>query len=142
MATTTGRGRQQPARRGRPTKQSTTRARQSSTPAKQSTSTSQARQSTSPARQTTRTTGAQSRSATVNLPFVTAQFRAPEVHLPTRKDVTSAVDSARSYMPPRDQALFYGALTVGAALAVIEWPVALAIGVGTELVRRGSGSSG
>lgn len=76
--------------------------------------------------------------ATVELPFVTAQFHAPEVHVPGREDVTSAANAVRSQLPSRDHALFYGALGLSAAFAVIDWPVALAIGVGTALVSRGS----
>ena len=76
--------------------------------------------------------------ATVELPFVTAQFHAPDVHVPGREDLTSAANSVRSQLPSRDHALFYGALGLSAAFAVIDWPVALAIGVGTALVSRGS----
>ena len=90
----------------------------------------------------------------MNLPFVTANFHTPDVHLPSRQDVTSAASSAadtvRSQLPSPGQAAFYGALGLGAALSVIEWPVALAIGVGNALLQRemhghkhdGSSSSG
>lgn len=117
-----------------------------STRSSQSTQTTAARSSQS--RQSGQSTQARSSSsggkadraheATVELPFVTAQFHAPEVHVPGREDVTSAANAVRSQLPSRDHALFYGALGLSAAFAVIDWPVALAIGVGTALVSRGS----
>lgn len=111
--------------------------------------------------QSTTAKSAQSRSGsrssgssgtTVHLPFVTAQFHAPEMHVPGREEISSAANSAvtqagsavsavREQMPERDQALFYGALGGAAALSVIEWPVALAIGVGTALVSRSKSQS-
>lgn len=117
-----------------------------STRSSQSTQTTAARSSQS--RQSGQSTQARSsrsggkadraHEATVELPFVTAQFHAPEVHVPGREDVTSAANAVRSQLPSRDHALFYGALGLSAAFAVIDWPVALAIGVGTALVSRGS----
>lgn len=102
----------------------------------QSTRSSQSSQSARSSRSGGKTDGAH--EATVELPFVTAQFHAPEVRVPGREDVTSAANAVRSQLPSRDHALFYGALGLSAAFAVIDWPVALAIGVGTALVSRGS----
>jgi hypothetical protein len=81
------------------------------------------------------------RTATVNLPFVTAQFRAPDLHLPKPKaqEIGAALHTARSFLPPPRQALYYGGLALMAALEVVEWPVAAAIGVGTALAGRGGG---
>lgn len=111
----------------------TTAARSSqSTPSSQSGQSTQARSSRSGGK------ADRAHEATVELPFVTAQFHAPEVHVPGREDVTSAANAVRSQLPSRDHALFYGALGLSAAFAVIDWPVALAIGVGTALVSRGS----
>jgi hypothetical protein len=70
------------------------------------------------------------RTVTVGLPFVTAQFRAPRV------DVGSAVRVVRSSLPTPRRALYYGGLAALAAFSVIDWPVAAAIGVGTEIARR------
>lgn len=81
-------------------------------------------------------TGAR-RAATVNLPFVTAEFRAPEVHLPSRADVDSAVRRAGELLPSRTAAIYYGGLAATALVGIIEWPVAAAIGVGTALASRG-----
>lgn len=78
----------------------------------------------------------QEQRATVELPFVTAQFHKPDVQLPGWQQVNSAADSVRSQLPSRDQALFYGGLAAGAAFSLIEWPVAVAIGVGNALVTR------
>jgi hypothetical protein len=79
----------------------------------------------------------QQRTATLNLPFVTAQFRAPRLHMPGRGDMDSAARGARSLLPSPKAALYFGALAVTAAAGVIEWPVAAAIGVGTALASRG-----
>jgi hypothetical protein len=67
------------------------------------------------------------RTTTVKLPFVTAQFREPDV------DVGSVV---RSSLPTPRRALYYGGRASLAALSVIDWPVAAAIGIGTEIARR------
>lgn len=84
------------------------------------------------------------RSATVNLPFVTAQFRAPQVHMPHvptphlgRQELSAAAHTARSFLPPPKQALYFAGLAVLAAVEVIEWPVAAAIGIGTAVMGRG-----
>ena len=99
-----------------------------------------------------RSSASQSGGPTVRIPFVTAQFHAADVHVPGKQEITSAANSAvesagsavsavREQMPSREHAIFYGALGGAAALSVIEWPVALAIGVGTALVsRRKSGN--
>jgi hypothetical protein len=85
------------------------------------------------------------RTATVNLPFVTAQFRAPQLHMPHvhmpsppgRAEVAAAAQTARSFLPPPREAVYYGGLTLLAAFEVIEWPVAAAVGIGTALMARG-----
>ncbi|MHA6799756.1 hypothetical protein [Bounagaea algeriensis] len=71
---------------------------------------------------------------TVHLPFVTAEFHRPEMRLPDRQDFTSAAETVRAQLPSTKQTLFYGGLAAGTALSLIEWPVALAIGVGTAVV--------
>ena len=83
------------------------------------------------------------RTATVNLPFVKAQFRAPEMHLPQlraphigRAELSAAAHTGRSLLPPPRQALYYAGLAVLAAVEVIDWPVAAAIGVGTAVMGR------
>lgn len=89
---------------------------------------------------TAETTGAEAtgggRTATLNLPFVTAQFRMPDLHVPSRDELGSAARGARSALPSRSSVLFYGGLAVTAAVGAIEWPVAAAIGVGSALASR------
>jgi hypothetical protein len=80
------------------------------------------------------------RTATLNLPFVTAQFRAPELHAPSREDLGAAARGARSMLPSGKSLLFYGGLAATAVAGVIEWPVAAAIGVGTALANQGAAS--
>jgi hypothetical protein len=77
------------------------------------------------------------RSATVNLPFVTAQFRAPHLHMPGRADLDAAARGVQSVLPSPKSLLFFGGLAATAVAGVIEWPVAAAIGVGTALASRG-----
>ncbi|WP_229874086.1 hypothetical protein [Amycolatopsis deserti] len=83
----------------------------------------------------------------MDLPFVHAEFRAPDLHLPrvptprvpmpNRGELTSALDTVRSFLPPPRQLAYYGALGVLAAVELIEWPVAVAIGLGTAVAGRG-----
>ncbi|ONI82626.1 hypothetical protein ALI22I_42075 [Saccharothrix sp. ALI-22-I] len=78
----------------------------------------------------------------MNLPFVTAQFRAPELHMPhvhapSREDLGAVVRTAGSFLPAPRTVLYFGGLALMAALEVIEWPVAAAIGVGAALAPRG-----
>lgn len=87
------------------------------------------------------------RTATVNLPFVTAEFRAPDIHLPSlpvhapdRSDLTGAVSTVRSRLPSPVQTVYYAGLGVLGVLELIEWPVVLAIGVGTALAQQQGGS--
>lgn len=83
------------------------------------------------------------RTATVTLPFVTAEFRAPEIHLPSlpvrapdRDDLSGAVSAIRAHLPSPGQAAYYAGLGALGALQLIEWPVALAIGVGTVVAQH------
>lgn len=81
------------------------------------------------------------RTATVNLPFVTATFRRPDIHLPqirvpNRQQALSAAQAIQSYLPSPRQAAYFGGLAALAAFEVLEWPVALAIGAGTALMGR------
>lgn len=78
------------------------------------------------------------RSATLNLPFVTAQFRAPELRAPGRQDLGNVARGARSMLPSGKALLFYGGLAATAVAGVIEWPIAAAIGVGTALANQGA----
>jgi hypothetical protein len=84
------------------------------------------------------------RTATLNLPFVTAEFRRPDLHLPGRRDVGAAADAvaarARSLSPA--ELAYYAGLGVLAAVELIEWPVAVAVGAGTALARRSGGGGG
>jgi len=95
-------------------------------------------------KQSTRSAGKQgARTATVDLPFVTARFRAPALHLPhmhvpDRKEIGDAARTVRSHLPSTRETVYYGGLVLLAALELIEWPVAVAIAVGTAVTRRGN----
>ncbi|HEX2296984.1 MAG TPA: hypothetical protein VHH34_00450, partial [Pseudonocardiaceae bacterium] len=77
-------------------------------------------------------------TATVNLPFVTATFRRPDLQLPqvrvpSMQEVSSAAQAVQSYLPSGRKALYFGGLAAMTAFQIIEWPVALAIGAGAAL---------
>ncbi|WP_190813286.1 hypothetical protein [Saccharopolyspora pogona] len=79
----------------------------------------------------------------MKLPFVTAEFRRPEMHIPGQENVAGVVNTVRKNLPPPGQLAYYGVLGALAALSLIEWPVAAAIGVGTVVAQRASeGTSG
>lgn len=84
-------------------------------------------------------------TATVTLPFVTAEFRAPNMSLPAlrvpsppigRSELAAAAQTVRSFLPPPRTAAYYGGMAALAVFDVIDWPVAAAIGIGTALFRR------
>jgi hypothetical protein len=77
------------------------------------------------------------RTATLNLPFMTAQFRAPDLRGRRSGELGGAARGARSLLPSPKAVLYFGGLAAVAALEIIEWPVAVAIGVGTALASRG-----
>lgn len=92
----------------------------------------------------------QRRTATIELPFVTAEFRVPDLHLPSmpsipveaiRSDVSRGVSEIRALLPSPEQTVYFAALGVLGAVELIEWPVVLAIGVGVALVQRRSGGA-
>jgi hypothetical protein len=89
-----------------------------------------------------RGTASERRTATVNLPFVTAQFRRPEMHvprLPGRQEVGAAAGVAQSFLPPPERLVYYAGLGALAAFEVVEWPVAVAIAAGTAIAGRSRG---
>jgi hypothetical protein len=74
---------------------------------------------------------------------VSIQVRPPDLHLPhvglprvNRRDVGHAADVARTFLPPPERIVYYGGLGALAAVGLIEWPVAAAIGAGTMIVQR------
>jgi hypothetical protein len=76
------------------------------------------------------------RTATLNLPFVTAQFRRPDVGAAAG----AAAAKARSLSPA--ELAFYAGLGVLAVVELIEWPLALVVGAGTALARSGDAGGG
>lgn len=139
---TTGKGRS--TAKGRSTTQRSTSQR--STTQRSTTQRSTTQRSTSQRSATTRqSSGTQSTTeskptshgTTIELPFVTARFHTPDLSLPSGEDVAAAAQNVRNQLPSTERTLFLGALTLGAAFAWIEWPVALVIGVGTALASQG-----
>lgn len=81
-------------------------------------------------------------SVRIHVPLVTAELRAPSVHVPSRQEVGETVRQARSMLPSRSVLLFCGGLAATAALGVIDWPVAIAVGAGLAIARgAGDGAS-
>ena len=54
-------------------------------------------------------------------------------------EVANAARTAASFLPDTKRLLYYGALGALVAAEMLEWPVAVAIGVGTEVARRTAG---
>lgn len=91
----------------------------------------------------------QRRTATITLPFVTAQFRAPDIHLPSiplrtpqRTDLNRALATIRSGLPSPEKAGLYAGLAAMGALEIIEWPVVLAIAAASAITQRVGGQDG
>ncbi|MDR7304417.1 hypothetical protein [Haloactinomyces albus] len=123
---------QQSRRTSRSTKQPEQQSQQSSTQRSSGTQQSSTQRSGG-----TRQRNGHGHSTTVELPFVTARFHVPDIQFPTSsQDFTSAAESVRAQLPSREHSMFYGGLALGTAFAFIEWPVALAIGVGHALLNR------
>lgn len=103
------------------------------------------------------------RTATVNLPFVTAEFRMPDVHVPevhvprprvpsmhmptvhvprppvphvSRREVSDVARFAASHLPSRKRLGFFASLGALAALDVIDWPVAAVVAAGSAIRDR------
>jgi hypothetical protein len=90
--------------------------------------------------------GGGARTATLDLPFVKAQFRAPQIRVPRiptpgRQELGAAAHAVRSFLPSPADVLYFGGLAALAALEVIEWPVAAAIAVGTAVAKSDRRSS-
>jgi len=78
------------------------------------------------------------RSVTVDLPFVTAQFRVPDLQPPSRQELGWVVQTAQSLLPSGRSLLFFGGLAATAVAGIIEWPVAAAIGISSALAAQGA----
>lgn len=77
----------------------------------------------------------------VDLPGVSAEFHKPDHIVPTVDDLGGAASAVQQYLPSREMTLWLGGLGALAALSVIDWPVAAAIGVGTIVAKRAGGTS-
>lgn len=77
------------------------------------------------------------KTATLHLPLVTVQFRAPQMHMPGRREMTDAGRTVTGFLPSPSRLAYYTGLGMVAAFGVIDWPVAVAIGAGTWIAQRG-----
>ena len=84
------------------------------------------------------------KTATLTLPYVTAQVRIPELPVERLRamslEVGQVARGAASFLPPPQRLAYYAGLGALAAFQVIEWPVAVAIGAGTAVAARTRGS--
>ena len=71
-------------------------------------------------------------SLTLDLPLVTATIRTPHFAIPA---VDAVANAAREHVPSRRNALFYAGLAGTAAVGLIPWPVAVAVGIGTAMAQ-------
>lgn len=72
-------------------------------------------------------------SLTVDLPLMTATLRTPHFAVPA---VDATANAVREHLPSRRSGLFYAGLAGTAAVGLIPWPVAVAIGIGTAIAQR------
>ncbi|GLX99377.1 hypothetical protein [Herbidospora sp. NBRC 101105] len=79
---------------------------------------------------------------TLNLPMVSLQVHQPHMHLP-HMDKGQAGHAMRraAKSTSAQQVVYYGGLGALAAVGVIEWPIAAAIGVGTLIAARAKGAA-
>ncbi|TML26972.1 MAG: hypothetical protein E6G35_10125 [Actinobacteria bacterium] len=56
----------------------------------------------------------------------------------TARQAVHAAQVVRGYLPPPERLVYYGGLGVMAAVGVVEWPVAAALGAGLWLANRRS----
>lgn len=81
------------------------------------------------------------RMARLPVPVVTPRMRVIHVPAPGMPDVSGAGRSLAAHLPPREQLAYYGGLGVMAAVGMISWPVAAAIGVGIAVARHARGTA-
>jgi hypothetical protein len=74
----------------------------------------------------------------LDTPVVSLHVHRPHLHLPgvTTKPAGRAVRAARNVLPTPTRLVYYGGLGAMAVAGVIEWPVAVAIGLGTAIGQR------
>ncbi|MCW2946145.1 MAG: hypothetical protein JWR24_2862 [Actinoallomurus sp.] len=85
-----------------------------------------------------RATAEEEHAATVPVPVVTPHVKVYKLRLPMpgMSYVGDAGHAVAGYLPSPDRLAFYGGLGLAAALGVLDWPVAAAIGIGTMIARR------
>ncbi|WP_156046196.1 hypothetical protein [Herbidospora cretacea] len=77
----------------------------------------------------------------LNLPMVSLQVHQPHMHLPhLRKEEAGHAMRRAAKSTSAQQVVYYGGLGALAAVGVIEWPIAAAIGVGTLIAARAKGA--
>ena len=73
----------------------------------------------------------------LDTPVVSVRVHRPRLRLPSdHGPAERAARAAKSALPRPSRLAYYGGLGAAAALGAIEWPVAVAIGVGTAIGQR------
>jgi hypothetical protein len=83
--------------------------------------------------------GGERRTAHLELPGMSAEFRAPQLRrpsVPSPRELLRVAGSASTFLPPPEQLLYYTGLGAAAVMGVIEWPVAIAVGAGVAVAQR------
>lgn len=74
--------------------------------------------------------------AEIPVPVVTPHVKVMRVPVPGLSLVGDMGRVAAEYLPPPDRLVFYGGLAAAAAIGILDWPVAAAVGIGTLVARR------
>jgi hypothetical protein len=83
------------------------------------------------------------RGATIPVPVVTPHLNIFKLHVsgPGVPNVGGAGRAVASHLPSAERVAFYGGLGAAAVFGVLEWPVAVAIGLGTAIAHHARGSA-
>lgn len=85
---------------------------------------------------TSETTREDEHGAALPVPVVTPHVKVMRVPVPGLSVVGDVGRVAAAYLPPPDRLAFYGGLAAAAAIGILDWPVAAAVGLGTMVARR------
>jgi hypothetical protein len=76
----------------------------------------------------------------VPVPIVIPRLKVYHLQVPGPSGIGQAGRSVTGRLPPPERLAFYGGLGAAAVFGVIDWPVAVAIGVGTAIARQARAS--
>jgi hypothetical protein len=71
-----------------------------------------------------------------SMPRIPGITRMPRMISNRGQEMNRAVETVKTFLPPAERIAYYSGLGLLAALGLVEWPVAVAIGAGTVLATR------